>query len=38
MAFIDWESSFELGIEKFDNDHRHLISLINTISRYLIRQ
>ena len=31
MPFIEWENSFELGIEKFDDHHRHLVSLINKI-------
>ena len=31
MPFIEWERSFELGIEKFDDDHRHLVGLINKI-------
>jgi len=31
MPFIDWQSSFELGIENFDDHHGHLVSLINKI-------
>jgi len=31
MPFIDWESRFELGIENFDDHHRHLVSLINKV-------
>lgn len=31
MPFIDWDNSFELGIENFDDHHRHLVGLINKI-------
>lgn len=31
MPFIDWKSNFELGIENFDEHHKHLVGLINKI-------
>ena len=31
MPFIDWKSTFELGIENFDEHHKHLVGLINKI-------
>lgn len=31
MPFIDWDKSFELGIEQFDDHHKHLVGLINKI-------
>ena len=29
MPFIEWEVGFDLGIEQFDEHHKHLVSLIN---------
>ena len=31
MSFMEWQGSFALGIEKFDEHHKHLIDLINEI-------
>jgi hemerythrin len=31
MPFIEWENSFELGVEQFDEHHNHLVGLINKI-------
>jgi hemerythrin len=31
MPLISWNKSFELGIEPFDDHHKHLVSLINTV-------
>ena len=31
MAFIDWKPEFSVGIVRLDEDHRHLISLLNQL-------
>jgi len=31
MSFMEWQDSFALGIEKFDENHKQLINLINKI-------
>ncbi|MDD2852308.1 MAG: bacteriohemerythrin [Desulfuromonadaceae bacterium] len=29
MSFFEWNKNFELGIEQFDEHHRHLVDLLN---------
>lgn len=29
MAYFEWDKAFELGVEQFDEHHRHLIALLN---------
>ncbi|GFO66999.1 hypothetical protein GMLC_05780 [Geomonas limicola] len=29
MPILEWKESFTLGIEQFDNHHRHLVELLN---------
>jgi hemerythrin len=29
MAVLEWSKSFELGIEQFDEHHKHLVGLLN---------
>lgn len=29
MSFFEWNKSFELGIEQFDEHHKHLVGLLN---------
>lgn len=29
MAFMEWEISYELGVQPFDEHHRHLVGLLN---------
>lgn len=29
MSFVEWDESFETGIELFDNHHKHLVGLLN---------
>ena len=31
MAFINWQSTYELGIKEFDEHHKHLTSLLNKL-------
>lgn len=31
MPFMKWESTFELNIEDFDDHHKHLLDLMNTL-------
>ncbi len=31
MPFIEWKPEFSVGIVRFDDDHRHLISLLNQL-------
>lgn len=31
MSFIEWGTSFELGVKQFDDHHKHLVSLINRL-------
>ncbi len=31
MPIMEWIKDYELGIDQFDNHHKHLVSLINTI-------
>ena len=31
MAFMEWQKSFELNIEEFDDHHKHLIGLIDCL-------
>jgi len=31
MPFMRWSTGFELGIEKFDEHHKHLMGLINKV-------
>lgn len=31
MAFMEWSDDFELGVPQFDNHHKHLVSLLNSI-------
>jgi len=31
MLFVEWKSEFSVGIERFDDDHRHLFSLLNQL-------
>lgn len=38
MAFVDWNQSFELGVKKFDDHHRHLIDLINRLDDALQKE
>jgi len=33
MAYITWNDDFTLGIEQFDEHHKHLIALINETTR-----
>jgi hemerythrin len=35
MPYITWNDDFVLGIEQFDQHHKHLISLINETTRCL---
>jgi len=29
MPFIQWDQSFEIGVQQFDEHHQHLVGLIN---------
>ena len=29
MAFMEWETSYQLGVQPFDEHHRHLVGLLN---------
>lgn len=31
MAFLDWESKYELGIKKVDDQHHHLFDILNEL-------
>lgn len=31
MPFVDWKPEFSVGIERFDDDHRHLFYLLNQL-------
>ena len=31
MPFIEWKDSYRIGIEQIDEDHRHLVNLINEL-------
>lgn len=31
MPFVGWKPEFSVGIERFDDDHRHLFSLFNQL-------
>lgn len=31
MKFIDWQQSFSVNVKQFDNDHKKLVHLINTL-------
>jgi hemerythrin-like metal-binding protein/diguanylate cyclase (GGDEF)-like protein len=31
MPFVEWKPEFSVGIVRFDDDHRHLISLLNQL-------
>lgn len=35
MSYITWNDDFVLGIEQFDQHHKHMISLINETTRCL---
>jgi len=37
MDFFNWNSSFELGIEVIDSQHRELVRMINELDRALRR-
>lgn len=38
MAFIDWNDSFAVKIDQFDDHHRHLINLLNKTYENAVRQ
>ncbi len=31
MAWMDWEARFELHVKEMDDEHKHLIALMNTL-------
>jgi hemerythrin len=31
MPFMEWDDTFELGIQEFDEHHKYLVGLLNTI-------
>lgn len=31
MPFVEWKPKFSVGVERFDDDHRHLFSLLNQL-------
>lgn len=31
MPFVEWKPEFSVGVGRFDDDHRHLISLLNQL-------
>jgi len=36
MAFIEWSDDFRLGVQQFDDHHKHLVSLLNkTYDNYI---
>ena len=37
MSFIEWKESYNIGIPKADEDHRHLIGLINGLHEAMRR-
>ncbi|HQA52449.1 MAG TPA: bacteriohemerythrin [Spirochaetota bacterium] len=36
MAYIEWEDSFSVGVEIFDNEHKKLIEIINRLHLALL--
>jgi hemerythrin len=36
MALITWKSEYSVGVAEFDNDHRHLLDLINALHDALL--
>ena len=36
MPFMKWENTFELNIKEFDDHHRHLVGLMNSLHANLI--
>lgn len=36
MPFVEWNPEFSVGIEKFDDDHRHLFSLLNQLQMSMV--
>lgn len=37
MSYMEWNDAFELGIEEFDEHHKHLVGLLNTTYDCFIR-
>lgn len=37
MAFIDWSERLSIGVERFDQEHRELVEIVNRIDELLTR-
>ena len=36
MAFISWDKSLDVGVETFNDDHRHLVGFINELHSAIV--
>ncbi|UCC31090.1 MAG: hemerythrin domain-containing protein, partial [Phycisphaerales bacterium] len=37
MPFIEWKDAYNIGVERLDEDHRHLVDLVNELHAGITR-